>query len=63
MTLQITTLLTHYSPHQAEELILWLDTLRDALWKIYGDQILEQHDALDQDRRQREFDFNDDPPF
>jgi hypothetical protein len=63
MTMHITTLVTHYSPEQAEELIRCLDTLRDALWHTYGEQILQQHCAHEHDRRQREFDFNDEPPF
>jgi hypothetical protein len=65
MTIHITPLITHYSTEQAVELIALLDTLRDALWNTYGEQIKQmhcQHCSL-RNCEQCELDFDDDIPF
>ena len=65
--MNVTRLTTHWSLEEAATAIDFLDTLRDALWESYGEQITkmhrEAHDDRIQDTNQREFEFNDDPPF
>jgi len=66
MIMHITPLTMHYSAEQAAELLELLDTLRDALWDTYGEQILDLHRELcagDPDESPCELDFNDDIPF
>jgi len=66
MNMHITPLVTHYSVEQAAELLELLDTLRDALWDTYGEQIVNIHRDLcadDPDDGQAELDFDDDIPF
>jgi len=66
MTMHTSPLVTHYSVEQAAELLELLDTLRDALWDTYGEQILHHHRELctdEPDNGQGELDFDDDIPF
>lgn len=66
MTIHVSPLITHYSAEQAAELIDLLDTLRDAMWDTYGEQIQQMHRnhcANDLDDGQCELDFDDDIPF
>ena len=66
MNMRIAPLTMHYTVEQAAELLNLLDTLRDALWETYGEQIVNMHrqqcaHQLQQD--QYEFDFDDEIPF
>jgi len=67
MTMNTTRLTTYWSTGEAVTAIDFLDTLRDALWETYGEQIIGMHhEACDdriQDTNQCEFEFDDDIPF
>jgi hypothetical protein len=58
---------TYWTIDEAATAIDFLDTLRDALWETYGEQITQmQREAADnpiRDINQHEFEFNDDIPF
>jgi hypothetical protein len=41
MTMKITPLYTHWEAAEAHTVIEFLDVLRDQLWEIYGDQIVD----------------------
>jgi len=63
-----TTRLTMYwSVGEAATAIDFLDTLRDALWETYGEQITRMHREACEDRvpdtNQCEFEFDDEIPF
>ena len=67
MTMNVTRLSTYWNLSEAATVIDFLDTLRDALWETYGEQITqmhrEAHDDRIQETNQCEFPFDDDPPF
>jgi hypothetical protein len=67
MTMNVTRLSTYWNLSEAATVIDFLDTLRDALWETYGEQITqmhrEAHDDRIQETNQHEFPFEDDPPF
>ena len=69
MSMKVTRVKTHWSPKQASIAIELLDTLRDALWEDYGDQISELfwHDIASTepcvDEAQQALPFDDDIPF
>ena len=67
MTMNTTRLTTYWTTGEAAAVIDFLDTLREALWETYGEQITRMHrEAYDdhiRDTSQREFEFNDDIPF
>jgi hypothetical protein len=62
-----TRLTTYWSTGEAATAIDFLDTLRDALWETYGEQITrmqrEDYDDRIRGTSQCEFEFNDDIPF
>ncbi len=67
MTMNTTRLTTYWTTGEAATVIDFLDTLRDALWETYGEQITRMHceacDEISQDDNQCELEFNDDIPF
>lgn len=67
MTMHTTRLTTYWSTGEAATAIDFLDTLRDALWETYGEQITrmqrEDYDDRIRGTSQCEFEFNDDIPF
>ena len=67
MTMNTTRLTMYWTTGEAATVIDFLDTLRDALWETYGEQITRMHrEAYDdriRDSNQCEFEFNDDIPF
>ena len=67
MAMNTTRLTTYWTTGEAATAIDFLDTLRDALWETYGEQITgmyrEAHDNGIRDANQCEFEFNDDISF
>jgi len=67
MTMNTTRLTTYWTTGEAATAIDFLDTLRDALWETYGEQIIRMHhEACDErthDTNQCEFEFDDEIPF
>ena len=67
MTMKVTCLTTYWNAGEAATAIELLDTLREALWETYGEQITQMHresyDDRIQDTNQCEFQFDDDIPF
>ncbi len=67
MTMNTTRLTTYWTIDDAATVIDFLDSLRDALWETYGEQITGMHrEAYDngiRDTNQCEFEFDDDIPF
>ncbi len=67
MTMNTTRLTTYWTIDDAATVIDFLDTLRDALWETYGEQITRMyredcHDHVP-DTNQYEFEFDDEIPF
>jgi len=67
MTMNTTRLTTYWTTSEAATAIDFLDTLRDALWESYGEQITRMyHEACDdriRNANQCEFEFDDEIPF
>ena len=67
MTKNTTRLTTYWTVGEAATAIDFLDTLRDALWETYGEQITKMHrEAYDdriRDTDQCELELDDDIPF
>jgi len=67
MTMNTTRMTTYWTTGEAATVIDFLDTLRDALWETYGEQITRMHREIYDDRiretNQCEFEFDDDIPF
>jgi len=67
MTMNTTRLTMYCTTGEAATVIDFIDTLRDALWETYGEQITrihhEEHDARTPHSTHCEFDFNDPLPF
>ena len=67
MSMNTTRLTTYWTLAEAATAIDFLDTLRDALWETYGEQITRMHREIYDDRiretNQCEFEFDDDIPF
>jgi len=67
MTMNTTPLTTYWTTGEAAAVIDFLDTLREALWETYGEQITRMHREIYEDRirdtNQYEFEFDDDIPF
>jgi hypothetical protein len=67
MTMNITRLITYWSPAEAATAIDLLDTLRDAIWHTYGEQITNMYREADHNPSrhtdQCEPEFDDDIPF
>ena len=67
MTMNTTRMTMYWTTGEAATVIDFLDTLRDALWETYGEQITQMHrEAYDdciRDANQCECEFDDDIPF
>ncbi len=67
MSMKITRLYTHWEPAEAQIIIEFLDLLRDQLWEVHGDQIVEmlRETSATQivDEHQTELEFDDDIEF
>jgi hypothetical protein len=67
MTMNTTRLTMYWTAGEAATAIDFLDTLRDALWETYGEQITRMHwetcEEPIRDTNQCEFEFDDDIPF
>lgn len=67
MTMNTSRLTTYWTPGEAATVIDFLDTLRDALWETYGEEITRMHreayDEFIRDTNQYEFEFDDEIPF
>jgi len=67
MTMNTTRMTTYWTTDEAATAIDFLDTLREALWETYGEQIIRMHREIYDDRiretNQCEFEFDDDIPF
>ena len=67
MSMKITRLYTYWDPHQAHTILEFLDRLRDQLWEIYGDEIVDllrnASDTPTKHQHQIELEFDDDIDF
>ena len=65
MTMNTTHLTTYWTVDEAATVIDFLDTLRDALWETYGEQITQMHreDYDDRTRDSNPCEFDDDISF
>lgn len=67
MTMKVTRLTTYWTPDEAATVIDFLDSLREALWETYGEQITkmyqEEHELHRQHNNPCEPGFDDDIPF
>jgi hypothetical protein len=67
MAMNTTRLTMYWTVGEAATAIDFLDTLRDALWETYGEQITrmyqEVYDEPVRNINQYEFEFDDDIPF
>lgn len=67
MTLKVTRLYTHWDAAEAHTVIAFLDELRERLWEIYGDQVVqmlrEASSGSAVDERQILLDFDDEINF
>ncbi|MFN2110913.1 MAG: hypothetical protein ACK2UI_14760 [Anaerolineae bacterium] len=67
MAMKITRLYTHWEAAEAHTVIEFLDVLRDQLWELYGDQIVDllREASVTQvvNERQGELAFDDDLEF
>ena len=67
MAMKITRLYTHWEAAEAHTVIEFLDVLRDQLWELYGDQIVEllreERPTQVMHERQGELAFDDDLEF
>lgn len=67
MTMNVTHLTTYWTIDEAATAIEFLDSLRDALWETYGEQITKMYRDAEDDRirdtNQGEFDFDDELSF
>lgn len=57
MTMKLTQLRTYWDADEADAIITFLDELREVLWTVYGEEIIERHQAL-----QKEVDNQNDLP-
>jgi len=63
MTMKLTQLRTYWDADDAYCVIAFLDELRDALWDMYGDEIIEAQQATHLASNQTELSFDDDIEF
>ena len=67
MAMQVTRLHTYWQPEQAHTVIEFLDMLREQLWELHGEQIIEMlrqaSDSEHIDEKQAQFEFDDDIDF
>lgn len=62
MSMKLTQLSTFWDADDAYTIIAFLDELRDVLWTVYGDEIIERQQALHQEDNNQE-DQSDEIPF
>jgi hypothetical protein len=67
MTMKMIRLYTHWEAAEAHTVIEFLDLLRDQLWEIHGDQIVDllREESVTQDVNEHQVDleFDDDMDF
>ena len=67
MPMKITRLYTHWEAAEAHTVIEFLDLLRDQLWEIHGEELVDllREESLNQDlnEHQPELEFDDDIDF
>ena len=67
MSMKVTRLYTYWDAPEAHAVIEFLEVLRDQLWEIYGDQIIDllREETVTQgaNEQQAELQFDDDPEF
>jgi len=67
MSMKVTRLYTYWEPAEAHTVIEFLEVLREQLWEIYGDQIVDllREEAVTQvvNKHQGELEFDDDVEF
>ena len=67
MSMKITRLYTYWEPAEAHAVIEFLEVLREQLWEIYGDQIVDllREVSVTQvvNEHQGELEFDDDVEF
>jgi hypothetical protein len=67
MSMKVTRLYTYWDAPEAHAVIEFLEVLRDQLWEIYGDQIVDllREASVTQvvNEHQGEFEFDDDLEF
>jgi len=67
MSMKVTRLYTYWDAPEAHAAIEFLEVLRDQLWEIYGDQIVDllREEAVTQvvNKHQGELEFDDDVEF
>lgn len=61
MSMKVTKLYTYWDAGDAQLVISFLDDLRDLLWEVYGEEIIEMHQTLADEKKQH--DSPDDSPF
>jgi hypothetical protein len=60
--MKLTQLRTYWDTDDAYTVIAFLDELRDVLWTVYGDEIIEHQQALHQEDNDQK-DQSDEIPF
>lgn len=63
MTMKVTRLYTYWNADDAWCVISFLDELRDALWEIYGPEIIEAQQAMHLASQQTDLPFDDEIEF
>ncbi len=66
MTMRFTQIRTFWGAEEASTVIDFLDELRDMLWVVYGEEIIEMHKAIaetETDDSQWDGEFDDEIPF
>tara|TARA_B100001964_G_C13666456_1_gene351342 strand:- start:262 stop:471 length:210 start_codon:yes stop_codon:yes gene_type:complete len=59
--MKLSQLITYWDPEDAFTIITFLDELRDVLWAVYGEEIVEHHRVLQQEQNDRNNQQKDDP--
>ncbi len=63
MTMKLTQLRTYWDADDAYTIIAFLDQLREVLWTVYGEEIIERQHALHKEGDDRDDQNGDDPFF
>ena len=67
MSMKTTRLYTYWDPDQAHTILEFLDQLRDQIWEIYGDEIVDllrnASNTPTKDEHQIKLEFDDDIDF
>jgi hypothetical protein len=59
--MKLSQLITYWGPEDAFTIITFLDELRDVLWAVYGEEIVEHQRGLLQEQNERNGQQRDDP--